>query len=82
MPPLFAGPYASQVYLDELPNKLADSEPLKVCSLHHKYGFDEGETGGGIMIVRPDGYVGLVTDLNDLGWQTVEKYFEGFLIES
>lgn len=82
LPPLFAGPYASQVYLDELPNKLADSEPLKVCSLHHKYGFDEGETGGGIMIVRPDGYVGLVTDLNDLGWQTVEKYFEGFLIES
>ncbi|KAA1110422.1 hypothetical protein PGT21_021169 [Puccinia graminis f. sp. tritici] len=83
LPPLFSGPYSSQVYVDDIANTMAGVEsPITTCSLHAKYGFGEGEGGGGIIVVRPDGYVGAVVSLSEQGWMAVEKYFEGFLIES
>ncbi|KAI9608934.1 hypothetical protein H4Q26_005128 [Puccinia striiformis f. sp. tritici PST-130] len=45
-------------------------------------GFDEGKGSGGIIIVRPDGYVGSVVSLCETGWKAIERYFEGFLVES
>ena len=56
------------------------------CDLHGrsggggyaKYGIDEH--GGAIVIVRPDGYVGLVAPLDGRGVQGVDTYFEAFLI--
>ncbi|POW18171.1 hypothetical protein PSHT_06120 [Puccinia striiformis] len=89
LPPLFSGPYASQVYVDLIENTVAGLGSTKTCSLHSKYGesicvlcFDEGEGGGGIIIVRPDGYVGSVVSFCETGWKAVERYFEGFLVES
>ncbi|KAI7952803.1 hypothetical protein MJO29_008434 [Puccinia striiformis f. sp. tritici] len=83
LPPLFSGPYSPYVYLDHhLANPVVEIGSSKMCSLHSKYGFDEGENGGGIVIVRPDGYVGSVVTLSEAGWMSVERYFEGFLIES
>ncbi|KNE91014.1 hypothetical protein PSTG_15578 [Puccinia striiformis f. sp. tritici PST-78] len=82
LPPLFSGPYASQVYVDLIENTVAGPRSTKTCSLHSKYGFDEGEGGGGIIIVRPDGYVGSVVSFCETGWKAVERYFEGFLVES
>ncbi|MBW0513512.1 hypothetical protein O181_053227 [Austropuccinia psidii MF-1] len=80
LPTLFSGPYRSQVYLDDMPNQIS-GEKSQNCSLHHKYGFEEGELGGAIIIVRPDGYVGLISKLNQDTWTIVEQYFDGFLIE-
>lgn len=82
LPPLFSGPYSSQVYVDDIANTVVENGSPRTCSLHSKYGFDENEAGGGIIIVRPDGYVGSVVSLSEPGWMAVEKYFEGFLIES
>ncbi|KNE90833.1 hypothetical protein PSTG_15747 [Puccinia striiformis f. sp. tritici PST-78] len=70
-PPLFSGPYATQVYVDPIENTVAGLGSAKTCSLHSKYGesicFDEGKGGGGIIIVRPGGYVGLVVSLCETG---------------
>ncbi|PLW13284.1 hypothetical protein PCANC_17854 [Puccinia coronata f. sp. avenae] len=82
LPPLFSGPYSAQVYADELENTAAGFGSPETCSLHSKYGFDEDEGGGGIIIVRPDGYVGAVVSLSEPGWMAVERYFDGFLIDS
>jgi len=45
--------------------------------LHKKYGINTDV--GAIVVVRPDGYVGLAADLNSQGIATLEKYFAGFL---
>ena len=47
-----------------------------VGGLHRKWGLEEG----GIVVVRPDGYVGLVVKLDELN--VLEKYFAGFLKET
>ena len=41
------------------------------------YGVDPEK--GALVVVRPDGYVGLVTELAREGWTEVEKWFEGVL---
>jgi len=41
------------------------------------YGVDPGV--GALVIVRPDGYVGLVTALEQEGWEEVGEYFQGVL---
>jgi Phenol hydroxylase, C-terminal dimerisation domain len=47
-----------------------------VGGLHKKWGLDDGA----VVVVRPDGYVGLVVRLDELA--VIEKYFEGFLRET
>ncbi|TRX90632.1 hypothetical protein FHL15_008407 [Xylaria flabelliformis] len=41
------------------------------------YGVDPGE--GALVIVRPDGYTGLVTCVEEEGWKEVGKWFQGVL---
>jgi phenol 2-monooxygenase len=41
------------------------------------YGIDQG--AGAIVVVRPDGYVGLVAPLEDVG--VLNTYFAGFMIQ-
>ncbi|KAI0202839.1 FAD binding domain-containing protein [Astrocystis sublimbata] len=41
------------------------------------YGVDPEE--GALVIVRPDGYVGLVTSIEEKGWKEAEKWFQGVL---
>jgi phenol 2-monooxygenase (NADPH) len=41
------------------------------------YGVDAGT--GAIVIVRPDGYVGLVTGLEEKTWRDIEAWFDGVL---
>jgi hypothetical protein len=45
--------------------------------VHRKYGVDVNK--GGIIVVRPDGYVGAVVALDDAGFKAVDAYFAGFL---
>ncbi|KAI9623900.1 hypothetical protein KEM48_009275 [Puccinia striiformis f. sp. tritici PST-130] len=74
--------HCREVYVDLIENTVAGPRSTKTCSLHAKYGFDEGEGSSGIIIVRPDGYVGSVVSLCETGWKAIERYFEGFLVES
>lgn len=41
------------------------------------YGVDPGH--GALVVVRPDGYVGLVASVEEEGWKEVSKWFEGVL---
>ncbi|KAK8088337.1 hypothetical protein PG997_003298 [Apiospora hydei] len=41
------------------------------------YGVDPEK--GAVVVVRPDGYVGLVTELGEENWGEIEKWFEGVL---
>ncbi|KAJ2994318.1 hypothetical protein NUW58_g1587 [Xylaria curta] len=41
------------------------------------YGIDP--KNGALVVVRPDGYVGLVTSIEEQGWTEVEKWFRGVL---
>ena len=47
-----------------------------VGGLHAKWGMNNG----GIVVVRPDGYVGCVVGLDDV--EALERYFAGFLQSS
>ena len=44
---------------------------------YKKYGVDKKT--GAVILVRPDGYVGLVTGLGEDGWSELRKWFEGVL---
>ena len=44
---------------------------------YRKYGVDRER--GAVVLVRPDGYVGLVADVSHSGAREVEKWFEGVL---
>lgn len=45
--------------------------------VHRKYGVDTSK--GAVIVVRPDGYVGAVVDLNERGFKAIDAYFAGFL---
>ncbi|KAI8460239.1 FAD binding domain-containing protein [Phakopsora pachyrhizi] len=96
LPEIFSQKFRSQVYSDDQVNYYYGDDlnldlnltprkslaQLKPLSLHAKYGIEEDHhEGGGIIVVRPDGYVGLIADLTQDGWETLEDYFDGFLID-
>jgi len=57
--------------------KIGDQEGDEtVGGLHRKWGLDDGA----VVVVRPDGYVGLVVRLEEQ--EVLEKYFGGFLKET
>ncbi|GAC73883.1 hypothetical protein PANT_9d00315 [Moesziomyces antarcticus T-34] len=75
------GALASMLYCDDIE---AGHGAFKVTldnqfvgALHEKWGLPNG----GIVIVRPDGYVGAITPLDQgqSGFEAIEKYFEAFL---
>lgn len=49
-----------------------------VGGLHKKWGLEDG----GIVVCRPDGYVGCIAPLTPAGWLGLEKYFDRFLVPS
>lgn len=56
---------------------VADEDGARsVGGLHAKWGLVEG----GIVVCRPDGYVGCVAPLSTRGWIGVERYLDGFLV--
>lgn len=47
----------------------------RVGGAHIKYGLSEG----GIVVCRPDGYVGVVVPLEAKGWHALDRYFDAAL---
>ena len=76
------GPLRSMVYADdvEVGGERTGKEDGddSVGGLHRRWGLDPE---GGIVVCRPDGYVGAVFPLNrgEQGWNAIESYFAGFL---
>ena len=68
--------YRDQLYADDLPvwrvPQAGENAPI-----HTKYGIDPAK--GGIVVVRPDGYVGAVTSFDKDGFEALNQYFAGFL---
>ncbi|CAD6940960.1 unnamed protein product [Tilletia controversa] len=50
-----------------------------VGGVHRKWGLEEG----GVVVCRPDGYVGAVFPINQgqKAWDAIERYFDGFLVD-
>lgn len=69
--------FREQIYSDDIfdmrMNECGTDAPL-----HAKYGVDVEK--GAIVVVRPDGYVGAVTELNEDGFEAVNAYFAGFML--
>lgn len=74
------GPLKTWLYADDQEPggvKLSQQDgDESVGGLHRKWGLDEQ---GGIVVCRPDGYVGVVVPLEERGWRALEKYFDGVL---
>ena len=76
------GPLRAMVYADDVEaggDKIGDQDgDESVGGLHKKWGLEEN---GGIVVCRPDGYVGAVFPLHEgeKGFQAIEQYFGGFL---
>ncbi|KAI5477274.1 phenol 2-monooxygenase [Pseudohyphozyma bogoriensis] len=68
--------YRDQIYADDQFDWRV-AEVGKKAPLHAKYGVDVNK--GSIIVVRPDGYVGAVTTLNEDGFKALDSYFAGFL---
>jgi len=64
-------PHWSNVYIDDL-----DVHSRTGGKAYSSYGISPE---GAVVVVRPDGYVGLVTSLDDV--LEVESYFSGFLVQ-
>lgn len=73
------GPLRAWIYADDVEaggERLSDDDgDESVGGLHSKWGLDRKQ--GGVVVVRPDGYVGCVLGLDDV--DAIEKYFAGFL---
>lgn len=77
------GPLKSWLYADDAEphgDKISDEDgDESIGGLQKKWGIGEE---GGIVVCRPDGYVGVVVPLEERGWKALEKYFDGFLTSS
>ncbi|PWZ01371.1 FAD/NAD(P)-binding domain-containing protein [Testicularia cyperi] len=78
------GPLRSMLYCDDIEAgdgayKVTEDERF-VGALHEKWGLPNG----GIVVVRPDGYVGLIAPLTqgETGFKAIDNYFDKFLIAS
>lgn len=73
------GPLKTWLYADDQEpggDKLSSRDgDESVGGLHRKWGLEQG----GIVVCRPDGYVGVVVPLKESGWKALEKYFDGVL---
>lgn len=71
--------YRSQVYSDSIFDRRVQEADTD-APLHKKYGIDENQ--GAIVVVRPDGYVGAVVPLEQVGWLALADYFDAFLVRN
>lgn len=67
--------YRDNLYADDVFDRRVGKESK--AAVHNKWGVST-ETGG-IVVVRPDGYVGAVVPLNEDGFEAINAYFAGFL---
>jgi hypothetical protein len=74
LPSLFWKESKYHVYVDDVP-EYKRYRDLNTGVAHHKWGLENG----GIVVGRPDGYVGMVAELNEKGLRDVNRYFQGFL---
>ncbi|KAF8333044.1 FAD binding domain-containing protein [Cantharellus anzutake] len=59
-------------------DKIGDADgDATVGGVHRKYGLDND---GGIVICRPDGYVGIVVPITQAGFIAIDKYFGSILL--
>ncbi|KAI0487027.1 FAD binding domain-containing protein [Xylaria cf. heliscus] len=58
---------------------LADEESYHDGNGRAYEGYGVNPEEGALVIVRPDGYVGLVTSVKEEGWEEVGKWFQGVL---
>jgi phenol 2-monooxygenase (NADPH) len=73
----------TSVHLEDLPAPFSSEWPMRVYAdsrgaAHHQLGVSED--CGALVVVRPDGYIGLVTGLDKLGDATA--YFDKFMIRT
>ncbi|KAJ3337329.1 hypothetical protein HDU93_001234 [Gonapodya sp. JEL0774] len=67
--------YRENIYSDELFDRRVGKDVQ--APLHSKWGVSTER--GGIVVVRPDGYVGAVVSLDSDGFEALNAYFAGFL---
>ncbi|GAA5973223.1 hypothetical protein JCM11641_006331 [Rhodosporidiobolus odoratus] len=67
--------YRDNIYSDDIYDRRVGKDAK--ASIHTKWGVST-ETGG-IVVVRPDGYVGAVVPFNEDGFEAVNAYFAGFM---
>ena len=67
--------YRAQVYGDDLFDRRVADAGTK-APVHTKYGLQKD---GGIVVARPDGYVGAVVPFNEDGFEALNHYFSGFM---
>ncbi|PWN52054.1 FAD/NAD(P)-binding domain-containing protein [Violaceomyces palustris] len=76
------GPLRPMLYADDVEpcgeRRSNEDGDEHVGGLHSKWGLEDG----GIVVCRPDGYVGCVLPLDHQGGNGMEKYFDGFLRSS
>ncbi|GJN93539.1 hypothetical protein Rhopal_006596-T1 [Rhodotorula paludigena] len=70
--------YREHIYADDQFDRRVGKDVK--ASLHAKYGVSTEK--GGIVVVRPDGYVGAVVPFNQDGFEALNAYFAGFLTGS
>lgn len=58
---------------------LVDEESYHSGNGHAYEGYGVDPEEGALVVVRPDGYVGLVTSIVEQGWNEVAKWFQGVL---
>lgn len=73
----------TSVHLEDLPAPFSSEWPMRVYAdsrgaAHRQLGVPED--GGALVVVRPDGYIGLVTGLDKLGDATA--YFDKFMVRT
>jgi hypothetical protein len=70
--------YRENLYADDVHDRRIGTEAK--AALHAKYGVDTAK--GGIVVVRPDSYVGAVVPFSADGFEAINAYFAGFLSSS
>ncbi|GAA6038259.1 hypothetical protein JCM8097_003909 [Rhodosporidiobolus ruineniae] len=67
--------YRDNIYADDIYDRRVGKEAK--AAVHAKWGFSPEK--GGIVVVRPDGYVGATVPLSEDGFDAINAYFAGFL---
>ncbi|KAL7280442.1 hypothetical protein ACG7TL_005372 [Trametes sanguinea] len=71
--PMFYRSHWTKAFLDEV-----DMTGREGGGGYEKYGIDPHD--GAVVVVRPDGHIGMIAPLSILGVEEITEYFEGFLI--
>jgi phenol 2-monooxygenase len=70
--------YGWGVYVDDRIDSPCHAQPIAGGAVHRKWGVGNQ---GAVIVVRPDGYIGCVLDLDGAG-ERLGRYFSGFLLDA